>query len=50
MKQLFKSLCALAAAFVASGLMEANAQKVTFFTPRTVRIEKPQSGDESRKS
>ena len=50
MKHLLKSLCAITVAFAASAWMEANAQKVTFYTPRTVRIEKPQSGDESRNS
>ena len=50
MKHLFKSLCAITVAFAASAWMEANAQKVTFYTPRTVRIEKPQSGDDSRSS
>ena len=50
MKHLFKSFCAITVAFAASAWMEANAQKVTFYTPRTVRIEKPQSGDASRSS
>ena len=50
MKHVLKSLCAVAVALAASGWMEAKAQKVTFYTPRTVRIEKPQSGDESRSS
>ena len=49
MNHLFKSLCSFALAYAASGLLEAEAQKVTFYTPRTVRVEKPQSGDESRK-
>ena len=43
-------MCAITVAFAASAWMEANAQKVTFYTPRTVRIEKPQSGDDSRSS
>ena len=50
MKHLFRSFCAITVAFAASAWMEANAQKVTFNTPRTVRIEKPQSGDASRSS
>ncbi|MBQ8737629.1 MAG: hypothetical protein IJY78_07410, partial [Bacteroidaceae bacterium] len=45
-----KPVLALASVVLLSGNETLNAQNVTFYTPRTVRIEKPQDGTSSRES
>ena len=50
MMSLSKSIFLLAFGLIGIHGHTLNAQTVTFYTPRTVRVEKPQDGQSSRKS